>query len=32
MAEFELTKAVAEKHLKEHGGNVIKTLDALVLA
>ncbi|KAG0359705.1 hypothetical protein BG005_000331 [Podila minutissima] len=32
MAEFELTKPVAEKYLKEHGGNVIKTLDALVLA
>ncbi|KAG0025670.1 hypothetical protein BGZ82_009898 [Podila clonocystis] len=32
MSEFELTKPVAEKYLKEHGGNVIKTLDALVLA
>ncbi|KAF9934650.1 hypothetical protein FBU30_000974 [Linnemannia zychae] len=30
MNEFDLTKALAEKHLKEHGGDLIKTLDALV--
>jgi hypothetical protein len=32
MAEMELTKPVAEKHLKEQGGDLIKTLEALVVA
>ncbi|KAH7041787.1 hypothetical protein BKA57DRAFT_472669 [Linnemannia elongata] len=32
MAEMDLTKALAEKYLKEHGGDITKTLDALVSA
>ncbi|KAF9970785.1 hypothetical protein BGZ73_006461 [Actinomortierella ambigua] len=32
MAEMDMNKPAAEKHLKEHGGNLIKTLDALVNA
>ncbi|KAF9168186.1 hypothetical protein DFQ26_000753 [Actinomortierella ambigua] len=32
MAEMDLNKPTAEKHLKEHGGNLNKTLEALVNA
>ncbi|KAF9948174.1 hypothetical protein BGZ72_009872 [Mortierella alpina] len=32
MAELDLSKALAEKHLKEHGGDVVRTLEALVAA
>lgn len=32
MDEMELSKALAEKYLKEHGGDVTKTLNALVSA
>ncbi|KAF9102410.1 hypothetical protein BGX27_010989 [Mortierella sp. AM989] len=32
MTEMDLPKALAEKHLKEHGGDVTRTLEALVSA
>ncbi|KAG0225842.1 hypothetical protein BGW42_004068 [Actinomortierella wolfii] len=32
MAEMEMNKPTAEKHLKEHGGNLVKALEALVNA
>jgi len=32
MVEMELTKQAAEKHLKENGGDLLKTLEALVVA
>ncbi|KAG0202413.1 hypothetical protein BGX28_005045 [Mortierella sp. GBA30] len=32
VSEMDLPKAVAEKHLKEHGGDVTRTLQALVSA
>ncbi|KAG0350605.1 hypothetical protein BGZ54_003730, partial [Gamsiella multidivaricata] len=32
MTEMELSKPLAEKYLKEHGGDVTRTLEALVSA
>ncbi|KAF9939745.1 hypothetical protein BGZ67_008978 [Mortierella alpina] len=32
MVELDLSKAVAERHLREHGGDVVRTLEALVAA
>ncbi|KAF9280294.1 hypothetical protein BGZ68_007329 [Mortierella alpina] len=32
MAELDLSKALAEKHLKEYGGDVVRTLEVLVAA